>query len=244
MAKLHEILAVETDLRGATNKLLQEGMKTFKDKLSIFDGLHRRYESLTDGDEGQPPQDKPLAETVPSKLKWVENQFSQFLDVTFQKEVTNTKAKADIKVGDNVLVSDVPVTQLLSWEKTLVGLRQLYETLPTLDLSEEWELDPKTGSYKTREKWVYSAKRVKRNHVVSPATDKHPAQVQVYEEDVPVGKWFTIKESGAVTTAEKAKLIGRVDQLLHAVKQARQRANECEVENRKVADSIFNFIHS
>lgn len=40
--------------------------------------------------------------------------------------------------------------------------------------------------------------QVPRNHVKAEATDKHPAQVEVYHEDVPVGYWTTVKFSGAL----------------------------------------------
>lgn len=65
-------------------------------------------------------------------------------------------------------------------------------------------------------------KKVPRNHVKAEATDKHPAQVDVYYEDVPVGYWTTVKFSGALPARRVNELLDRVEKLQQAVKFARE----------------------
>ncbi len=55
------------------------------------------------------------------------------------------------------------------------------------------------------------------------ATDKHPAQVGVYYEDVAVGFWRTVKFSGALPAKRVGELLERVEKLQQAVKFARER---------------------
>jgi hypothetical protein len=74
---------------------------------------------------------------------------------------------------------------------------------------------------------------------LSPATDKHPAQVQAVTKDVVVGKFSTIKRSGAATAIQKAEALKRVDELLVEVKQARMRANETAVTVGTVSNIIL-----
>ena len=57
--------------------------------------------------------------------------------------------------------------------------------------------DVSTDSWKTEPVQTYRTKRVPRNHVKAEATEKHPAQVEVYYEDVTIGYWTTVKFSGS-----------------------------------------------
>ena len=51
-------------------------------------------------------------------------------------------------------------------------------------------------------------KKVPRNHVKAEATEKHPAQVEVYYEDVAVGYWTTVKFSGALPAQPRQRTAG------------------------------------
>jgi hypothetical protein len=75
-----------------------------------------------------------------------------------------------------------------------------------------------------------------------PATDKHPAQVEFYHEDVAVGRWDKVKFSGAMPADRKQFLLDRVRQLRDAIKVAREEANSIEIKPVKIADAIFHFV--
>ena len=53
------------------------------------------------------------------------------------------------------------------------------------------------------------------------ATLPHPAQVEVYYEDVTVGHWRTVKFSGALPASQVKALRARVERLQEAVRPYR-----------------------
>jgi len=85
-------------------------------------------------------------------------------------------------------------------------------------------------------------KKIPRNHVKAEATDKHPAQVEVYYEDVVVGYWRTVKFSGALPASRVKELLDRVDKLQQAVKFAREEANNSEVTDQHIGDRFFAYL--
>ena len=85
-------------------------------------------------------------------------------------------------------------------------------------------------------------KKVPRNHVKAEATDRHPAQVEVYTEDVVVGNWERLMFSGEVSAKERKEMLERVSVLSDAVKFAREEANQTEVTQRNIGDNIFGYV--
>ena len=81
-----------------------------------------------------------------------------------------------------------------------------------------------------------------RNHVKAEATEHHPAQVDVYYEDITIGYWRTVKFSGALPARRINELLQRVEILQQAVMFAREEANNSEVEDKRVGERIFQFI--
>ena len=74
------------------------------------------------------------------------------------------------------------------------------------------------------------------------ATREHPAQVQVYHEDVVIGYWTKTDFSGAIPERRQRELLARVEQLQDAVKKARETANTTEVEWQKQAANLLTFV--
>ncbi|MBC8142472.1 MAG: hypothetical protein H7Y38_13640, partial [Armatimonadetes bacterium] len=70
----------------------------------------------------------------------------------------------------------------------------------------------------------------------------HPAQVEVYYEDVSVGNWRTVKYSGALPAKRVNDLLERVEKLQTAVKFAREEANNLEVTDQKVGAKVFQYL--
>jgi len=243
MGKLHEVLAVESDLKGKSAKIIQETLQTFKNRAGHFDSLHRVFKPDEEDGLTQPEETKPMVETVKDKLAYTANTVAEYLDVVFQKEATNTEAKADMVLFDGtVLATNMPATVLLSLENKLTDFRELYSAVPTLDPSEAWEFDEQEGTYKAENSKVRTKKTI-RNHVLAPATDKHQAQVQIFNEDTRIGLVNEIKHSSKVTAAGKSAMLGRLDNLIYAAKKARQRANATEAVNVKIGKTLFDYIH-
>lgn len=245
MAKLHEVLAVESELAGTDQRIREETSHTFKQKADHFIGWNKHYEPLDEDGEQVPDEHHELVTTVHSKLRYMFEHVARYLDAVYQKEATNQVAKADVVIGEKTILKDVPATFLLGLETKLKHLRSVLDTVPTLPPGVEVKLDPSQGDH------VYAAvhdvsrrktrKEVCHKILVQP-TEHHPAQIEKWTEDVPVGwthqkMWF-----GMLSPSEKSELLGRVDELARAVKQARQRANCTEVVKQKVAKPLIDFI--
>lgn len=244
MGKLHELLAVESDLKSAAEKILAETINTFTKKEHHFTERFKSYQSKDEEGETFPPEKQELVTTVPKKLEHTQDVVVKYIDAVAQKEVTNTGASAILEIDGQPLVEDpVPATLLLALEGKLKQIREVYNTIPTLDPSESWKWDEKTQLYEAEPKQTTKTKKVMKNHVKAPATDKHPAQVEVYTEDVRVGTWTEKKWCGMLTPAEKADLLARIDRLMQAVKRARQRANDAETRNIRIGDALFEYIN-
>ena len=116
------------------------------------------------------------------------------------------------------------------------------EKLPVLDAGERWNFDESQDCYASDPYQTTRTKKVPKSHIKYEATKEHPAQVEMYMEDVTVGVWVTTKYSGAIPAAERNSMLERVRKLQDAVKQAREAANTLEVEKRKVGEAILGYI--
>jgi hypothetical protein len=172
-----------------------------------------------------------------ARAKW-----SELWDLVATQDRGNQDARADVVVGGEVVLPQVPVTTLLFLEKQLNDLETFLSKLPTPDPGEDWDYDANTDQLKTPVTKTTRTKKVPRNHVVSPATDKHPAQVQVYQEDVVVGHWSKTAYTGRVPAKTRNAWVARAKALRDAVKQAREVANMTEVAKAPVAQKIFDHV--
>ena len=250
MAKLHEVLAVESGLQTAAKKINEETIKTFGKKDEHFVETTRVVSHFAEEDQKlDTTETKAMVTTVLDKLIYNAGPNIRALDAYLQKEATNQRAAASIVVGDKTLAEDVPATVLLGLETKLTELRLVYEAIPTLAPGPTWNIDLASraagGVYVSANADVtFRTKKTIKPIIMSPATDHHPAQVQAVSEDVPVAKITTTHKSGMMTSAQKSALLERVDQLLRAVKRARQRANGTEVVKSTIGATLFDFIHS
>jgi len=241
MTKLNQIIAVVGGLKTKTSKALTEVYHKLQ-KSPLFDGLSRTYRPLDEDGETQPPENKLVQYTVDEAVKEVSNMLTRTWDAVYTQDVGNTLAKANIEIDGRVIAENVPVTYLLFLEKQLNDLHTFVNTLPTLDPAYEWKFDENRNFYVTDPLVTNRTKKVLRNHVKAEATDKHPAQVEVYTEDVKVGEWSTVKFSGAMPAKRKKELLDRVYKLQQAVKMAREEANTTEIEQKQVANNLLSFV--
>lgn len=245
--KLHEILAVEGDLQNAYKAILDETVATFTKKTQLFVGYHRWLKNFDENAPESPQEHHNMETTVHDKLRYMEGHVVRYLDVVLEKERTNQEAKGDIVVDGVTLAERVPATFLLGLEDKLRKLRGVYATIPTLPAGLSWIKAPQKGAhvYVTEhlEEKTKTSKTFQHTVLVS-ATKEHPAQIEKWQEDVPVGVYQRETWTGMISPAEKSTLLGRIDTLLRAVKKARQRANSTEVVKSNIGLQLFNFIHS
>jgi len=127
-------------------------------------------------------------------------------------------------------------------EKQLTDLHTFVKKLPVLDAAETWTFDASADCYRTDAVRTIRTKKVPRNHVKAEATEHHPAQVEVYYEDIPVGYWSTTKFSGALPAKRVHELSDRVEKLQAAVKFAREEANSAETADQRMGDAVFGYL--
>jgi hypothetical protein len=248
LAKLHEILAVEGGLGATSTKIVDEARDTFAKKADHFIESHRLLAMFAENDQNQNAEDhKAMVTTVPEKLDYVAGIVTKFLDVVYQKEATNQRATADLVVDGVTIARAVPVTMLLGLESKLTGLRDMYSAIPTLAPGRDWALDAERGKNIYRDTHpeisLKTAKTVRHKILVEP-TNHHPAQIEKWHEDVPVGKVTKTIWSGMLSAAEKSDMLERLDTLIYAVKAARMRANDIQVETKRIGASLFRYINT
>jgi hypothetical protein len=250
MGQLHEVLAVENELKNIAKKVIEEGMNTFSKKPEHFIGTRktlRMFDDARSNEEASAAQNREMVTTVNDKLDFISSSIIKALDATAQKEFTNQLAKADIILNGTTIATNIPATFLLTLEKELISYRNLYLSIPTLQPGIKWIYSPDLGEniYITDKADIKSKTEKTRLHKeISKATKEHKAQMETWTEDRPVGNYETIHTSGMITPARKSVMIGRIDDLIQAVKKARTRANNEEIVDVHIGENIFNYINA
>lgn len=238
---LAQIIAVQKGVKASAESAKTQAYHNLQ-KAPLLNGISRKYMPKDEEGEQLPPESTRVQLKVNEAIAQVSAALTRLFDVEATKEEANTRAKADVVVDNKTILSNVPATTLLFIEKQLVDVRTFIDKLPVLDQSEEWAYNEQQGVYATAP--VQTIRTAKKPRVLekAPATDKHPAQVEVYYEDVAQGTWTTIKYSGAVPVMRVNLLRARVEKLQQAVKFAREAANMVEVNDQKVGEAVFEYI--
>jgi hypothetical protein len=239
--KLNQVIAIE---KGAKNRIYSAITELHKNsqKPDLYYGFNKSYESKEEGGEQFPPEQKKVVMRSEDVLGEARKLFTEIMDITATKDFANMSACADIKIGENVLVKDVPVPYLLFLEKQLTDLRTFIDKLPVLDEADDWSKDEASGLFKTASLKTHRTQKVSEPIVLYDATKEHPAQTQLITKDVVVGYWNQVKHSGAITRGDKRQLLEKVERVLEAVKTAREEANSVEAPNKKVGADILDYL--
>jgi len=247
MAKLHELLAVGTNLDNQAKKTVTDLKNTFDKKRHLFEQKLVTFKSNEDGVAPATEAQSDIQTTVNKELDWISNILVRALDVGHQVDVANTLAKADIVTEDDeVIAKDIPATSLLQLEKELKEFHGLLNTIPTLDPAKGFSQDEarERGIFKARDVQKVRTKKSAKPIVLFPATKEHPAQTQMIAEDIPTGIIQEQEWSALLTPAMKGDLIDRVEVLTRAVKKARARANELEIDvvGHKIGRKLLDYV--
>ena len=247
MPKLHELLAVETNVKGQATKTRTELMTTFEKKRHLFEETRKTFEPNLDGAQTEVVEQKDIQSTVKQEIDWISRYLAKALDVAYQVDVANTLAKADVVTEDgDILLKEVPATALLQLEKRVKEVQELITAIPTLDPAKGFKPDADRGFGYFRARDVRKEKTRKEDKpiTIAKATDKHPEQAVLKTYDVPIGHLLEQEWSSLITPAKKAELLDRVEILFRAVTKARAKANETsvEVENNKIGTALLDFV--
>ena len=242
MTKLNQIIAIASGKKAACAAAITEFYKLLQ-KPELFSGLKRVYQPLDDEGEKLPPETKIIQQKVSDILVEANAHLVEMLDIIAVQEFANCSAKTDIKVGDTVIAPSVPVTYLMFLEKQLDNIKALISRVPVLSSDVNWrrsETDPTV--YIADTVVTTRTKKIPKAFIKAPATDKHPAQVEMFSEDVIVGNWNKTDMSGAISIRERDAMLKKVDALRDAVKVAREEANSISVDKVEIGKAVTSFI--
>lgn len=247
MPKLHELLAVEGDARDQSAKTRAELLTTFDKRRHLFSEKAVTFFSNEPNVEPRREEQSDINSTVLTELKWIRGIWGKAIDLGFQVDDGNTKGRADVILEDgSTFAESVPATALLQLEKRLGELHSFIMAIPTLDPAKGFTEDTARGKgyYKAREVRKDRTKKILKVITKAPATPEHPAQADIVSVDEVIGYTQEQEWSGLITPATKAEYLERVEALKRAVKAARSRANEIEVntDTVKIADKIFTLV--
>ena len=242
MPKLNQIIAIANGKKAAATAAITEIYKVLQ-KPDLFGGFTRVYQPNDDEGEKLPSESKIVQQTVAANLRAAQDELIELFNVIATQEVANCEAKADITVNGQVLATQVPVSLMLFLEKQIDNIKALISKLPVLSTDTNWkvsESDP--NIHVTDTVTTTRTKKVPRAFVKAVATDKHPAQVDVFTEDIIVGNWNKVEMSSAVRISTRDAMLKKVDSLREALKMAREEANSIEVKKIEIGKKITDFV--
>jgi len=241
MARLNQIIAVEKGVKSRSFQELTEAHHALQ-KPTLLSGISRTYRPKDEEGEELPPESTKVQVKGDDVIRRTTAILTRLFDVTATKDWTNCVARADVTVDGQTLLRGVPVAYLLFLEKQLADLHTFVKKLPVLDAAENWAYDASADCWATEPVQSVRTKKIPRNHVKAEATEKHPAQVEMYYEDIVVGYWKTIKFSGALPAQRVNELVERVERLQAAVKYAREEANGIDVVPQETGEAVFRYL--
>lgn len=238
----HEINARLKGTKARTHRAFSDLYKQVQ-KGPLLSGVIRKYRPMSDDPAEQlPPESTRVQVVLEKELARVSQLLGPLMDLQLTQDATNCIAKADVIVDGRILIPHVPVTYLLFLDKQLTDLRTFVDSMPRLDPSEHWTLDTAEGWHASDPADFLKMRKVLRNHVRAEATNHHPAQVDVFHEDVAVGTWTTVKLSGALPATRAAEVSERIGKLIDAVKAAQAQANAVEAVESRAGDAVFSYL--
>ena len=242
MGTLHELLAAESALRETAQNTAQSVGNLFRDGQVRLVGRIRTYYPEEENGPVFPSERVERATSADAELARYASDYGAWIDAAVQKETTNADASAELVI-DGMSFGNLPATALLNLESKLADIIALYEMVPTNDPAIAWTWDADNGQWRSPIDTKLRGEKRQEGIVLYDATPEHPAQTQLITRDVRVGRYETVTFSGALSESDKAARLDRARKLLVAVKRARAKANEQEVESLHVASKIFQFIN-
>jgi hypothetical protein len=242
MPKLNQINAIVSGRKGDTEKAITEIYKLVQ-KDALFAGRERTYRPIDEvTGQKQPPESQRVQQRADDLIRQAVVKWTDLWNLIYTQDLGNQQAKADVVVDGKAVLTAVPVTFLLFLDKQVNDLETFISKLPTPDPAEEWSHDPNSGLL--RSKATESIRTSKEPTVIVKyeATEKHPAQTELFTKDVPIGTWTQILYSGCIPTDRKNVILDRIKKLQDAIKTAKEQANLFEIEKQKIADTLMGFV--
>ncbi len=246
MPRLSQVVATTPAVKKETHETLSALYAQVK-KPALFNGSERVYvPHVVDSGgtpETLPPEHVKVQLRYTDLLEQVRIDQTRVIDAILTQDVGNKLANADVVIDGKVVAPGVPVATLLMLEERLNNFVTFLESLPTPDPGYDWEYDPQQGLLRSQDCEVQRTKKVPYRFEKAAATDKHPAQVEVFTEDKIVGHYTKTLYSGAPPYDKKSAMVVNAKKLRDAIKIAREEANgTTDVQRQYVGDKLFDYI--
>lgn len=240
--KQHQLVAVLTGRKPQVLRTITDIYQKLGNE-AAFNGLYREYAPINEEGEVLPSETKNTTNDVAAMITEFSEAMAPLMDLVASQDATNQKATGSVCTDDGILtMTDVPATTLIYLEKQLTDVRTFIGKLPTLTPTRTWTWDEDNERYRSSPEKTVRTKKVLRNHVKAEATEHHPAQVEVYTEDVQEGHWTKTEYSTAIPASRKKEMTDRVNSLIEAVKVAREAANEIETQSLEIGQIILEYV--
>lgn len=242
MARLNQIIAIANTKKTKVATALS-AINSVLSRADLFSGLDRKYQSLDDEGEKLPPETKIIQKTASEVIAAAKSELTELLDVIATQEFANCDAKADIVVDGVTVARQVPVSYMLFLEKQVDVVKGIVQKIPVLTQDVKWNRSVSDNNiFVTDPVTTNRTKKVPKSFTKSPATEYHPAQVEMFTEDVIVGTWSKIDTSSAIPASERDAMLKKIESLREAVKMAREEANSITVTDQKIGKSVLDFV--
>lgn len=245
---LGQVIAAEAFARAEANKkagaLAKQGQKP-----DLFEGFDKTYSPFAEAEQGedhralqQPPEGNRVQLRAEELLLAVMSELRPAIDLAAAKDEANCSARGDVVIDGVTLLEQVPATHLLHMEHVLDELSTFVSKLPVLDPKAHWDVDPDTRLRRSGETFTNREEVRPVPLVVIAPTKEHAGTGTTYQERVAVGRWTTVRWSGALPQERKRELERRVAALKVGFKQAREAANRVQAEPADEAGVLFGYI--
>lgn len=251
--KLNVLLAKTDQLSAVSKKNLTDSIGQFKNKQVHFRGERNIYkEKSAEFAEPKNNIDKPVASTVKEWLKYTAEQSGEFLTAKLNQEATNCSNTAKAKlVIEGVDFGEYTTGELMALKGFFEqqSLREMYESMPTISLSERWtpSQDP---NYKERgilesevQTWIDKVTETAPEVVFDPQ-GKQPGVVINKKSTIERADVTRQTFTGEISHIERAAILKRLTTIIIAIKSALEQANNAEVvESQFSAEKIFTYLN-
>lgn len=210
-----------------------------------YSGFTRTYHHYTEGADGTPAlqipdEGTPVKYVALDELGKIADLLTRMWDTTATRDWGNLIARADIKIGDEVLVREVPVTHLIYLEAQFQHLLTVLSAAPVRALGVDWKNTDKVGLSRSPEE-ITQRPEPRVEYEIAPATDRHQATLLDKRTiQVPAGEWKRINFTGGLPEEVKRALVRSVSDVLLAIKNARIEANSVAVTDISVAQPLLD----
>ncbi len=257
--KLNVLLAKTDHLATSFKKSIEDYTGYFKSKQGDFKGEKKTYEPKAGTiDSPGKRENKIVVTTVAEKLKWLEENSTEYIDALFSQEATNANGLAKAKlVIDGKEWGEFSSLELLRLKSLLENgnVEQMYTNIPVRSDSENWTATTQeqyrdreiyegsllAGVEKTTEKETYI---LPDPNIAAIKDGKYTPSLAQKNTVIELGDYTHQKFSGELSHRERAEILKRRSKLLSAVIEALKISNEAEAIPSKInATKIFGYLH-